>query len=99
MGFSDESAERQLALEEKFDSLLDTSDIEAWIQRMSARPHHVGSPYGKDNAEFLLELFRSWGWEAEIETYWVLFPTPEVRLVEMIEPHSYRASLAETSWP
>lgn len=39
------------------------------MQRLSARPHHVGSPYAKDNADWLLARFKEWGWDARIEQY------------------------------
>jgi N-acetylated-alpha-linked acidic dipeptidase len=96
MGFGDEAVAEQVALEVTLDSLLDAADIEAWIERLSARPHHVGSPYAKENADYMKGLFESWGWDAEIETYWVLFPTPKVRLVEMLEPEPFKASLKES---
>ena len=62
---------------------------------MSARPHHLGSPYDKDNAEWILAKFREWGWDARIETYDVLFPTPKERVVEMIGPTSFTLKLEE----
>ena len=65
------------------------------MERLSARPHHVGAPYTKDNAEWMLARFREWGWEARIETYDVLFPTPKERLLEMTAPTRFRATLEE----
>jgi N-acetylated-alpha-linked acidic dipeptidase len=65
------------------------------MRRLSARPHHVGSAYGRENAEWLLARFREWGWEAEIETFHVLFPTPKERLVEMTAPRRFRLALEE----
>ena len=67
------------------------------MQRLSARPHHVGSPYDRDNAEWILARFREWGWDAQIETFDVLFPTPKERLVEMIEPKRFRLPLDEAA--
>ena len=99
MGFDADGAAAQHELEERFDELLSAQEIGDWIERMAARPHHVGSAYGKDNAEFMVELLRSWGWDADLETYWVLFPTPRTRLVEMLEPISFKASLAEPALP
>ena len=61
----------------------------------SARPHHVGSPYGKDNAEWILARFQEWGWDAHIESFDVLFPTPRERLLEMVEPVRIAAKLRE----
>ena len=62
---------------------------------MSARPHHVGSPYDKDNAEWLLARFKEWGWDAQIETFSVLFPTPTERVLELLEPTRFTARLEE----
>ncbi|HYS24150.1 MAG TPA: transferrin receptor-like dimerization domain-containing protein, partial [Vicinamibacterales bacterium] len=63
--------------------------------RMSARPHHLGSPYDKDNAEWILSKFREWGWDARIENFDVLFPTPKERIVEMVAPTAFRLKLEE----
>jgi N-acetylated-alpha-linked acidic dipeptidase len=65
------------------------------MQRLSARPHHVGSPYGKDNAEWLLAQFKSYGWDAKIEQFDVLFPTPKERVLELVAPTRFRAKLQE----
>ncbi|HSD67451.1 MAG TPA: PA domain-containing protein, partial [Vicinamibacteria bacterium] len=65
------------------------------MRRLSARPHHVGSPYGRENAEWILARFREWGWDARIETFEVLFPTPKERLVERIAPTRFRLALDE----
>ena len=69
------------------------------MERLSARPHHVGSPYDKDNAEWMLAKFREWGWDARIETYDVLFPTPKERLVELVAPTRFKAALEEPAVP
>ncbi len=95
IGFSQAAADAHTQAEAKFDSYLKAKNIDDWIKRLSARPHHVGSPYGKDNAEFMVSLFRSWGYEAEIETYYVLFPSPKVRVLEMVSPTTFKAKLEE----
>ena len=79
----------------KFRELPQASNIRASMERMSARPHHVGSPYDKDNAEWLLARFKEWGWDAQIETFSVLFPTPKERLLELLEPARFTARLEE----
>jgi N-acetylated-alpha-linked acidic dipeptidase len=94
-GFDGESSERERALESRFDSLLRKENLREWMKRLAARPHHVGSPYDRENAEFLLGLFRSWGYDAQIETFDVLFPTPKTRLLELTAPEHYTARLAE----
>ena len=79
----------------KFRELPQASNIRASMERMSARPHHVGSPYDKDNAEWMLARFKEWGWDAQIETFSVLFPTPTERVLELLEPTRFTAKLEE----
>ena len=82
-GFDRQASDRQHTLEKQFDSLLKREELREWMKRLSARPHHLGSAYGKENADFIASLFRSWGFETEIERFDVLFPTPKTRLLEM----------------
>jgi N-acetylated-alpha-linked acidic dipeptidase len=79
----------------KFRELPQPSNIRASMERMSARPHHVGSPYDKDNAEWLLARFKEFGWDAEIEVFSVLFPTPTERVLELVAPTRFTAKLEE----
>src|SRR4029077_19740995 len=85
--------------EARFRTSIEPANIREHMRRLSARPHHVGSAYDKDNAEWMLARFREWGWEAEIETFDVLFPTPKERIVEMTAPRRFRASLTEPPAP
>ena len=81
--------------EQKFREVPDPKNLREFMQRLSARPHHVGSPYDKDNAEWILAKLKSWGLDAKIENFDVLFPTPKERLVELVEPVKYTAKLEE----
>lgn len=94
-GFSDKAATEQVQLEQKFDALLSAQRVGQTIKELSAVPHHVGSPGGKAVAENILQKFKSWGWDAKIETYQVLFPTPKTRVLEMISPTVFKALLKE----
>jgi N-acetylated-alpha-linked acidic dipeptidase len=76
-------------------TLPQSANIKSYAQRLSARPHHVGSPYDKDNAEWILAKFREWGWDAAIERFDVLFPTPKERRLELVEPSKFTAALEE----
>jgi N-acetylated-alpha-linked acidic dipeptidase len=96
-GFTAESARVQREWEIKFAAIPDPSHMREAMRRLSARPHHVGSPYDKDNAEWLLAQFKSYGWDAQIESFDVLFPTPKERIVELVAPTSYKAKLMETT--
>jgi N-acetylated-alpha-linked acidic dipeptidase len=99
LGFSNDHASQQRQLEARFDSHLDAPSQREWMKRLSARPHHVGSPYDKDNAEFMAGLFRSWGFQTQIEQFKVLFPTPKTRLLEMVAPARFTATLSEPPLP
>lgn len=94
-GFSAKAAQEQAALEAKFDAQLSAQRIGQYIKDMSSRPHHVGSPGGEAVAQYLLSKFKSFGLEARIETYQVLFPTPKTRVLEMTGPTTYKAILKE----
>ena len=95
MGFSPGAVEEQRRLESEMDADLDPDQIGEWIRKLSSRPHHPGSPKGRENAEFMVSLFRSWGYEARLNEYRILFPTPKLRRLEMLEPTPFRARLVE----
>lgn len=99
LGFTSASSAAQRELEKRFDSTLRAEDLRSWLKRLSARPHHVGSPYGKENAEFIASQFKSWGFETQIEEFSVLFPTPKTRIVELISPEKFTAKLSEPPIP
>ena len=77
-GYSDETARLEREWETKFKALPSPENIRENVRRLSARPHHVGSPYDKDNAEWILSKFKEWGIDAHIETFDVLFPRRHV---------------------
>ncbi|MGO8700187.1 MAG: transferrin receptor-like dimerization domain-containing protein [Limisphaerales bacterium] len=94
-GFSPTNAEAELKLEASFRALPVAENLRQYMERLSARPHHVGSPYDKENAEWIRAQMAGWGWNASIETFDVLFPTPKTRVLEMTEPVQFTASLRE----
>jgi N-acetylated-alpha-linked acidic dipeptidase len=94
-GFTAASSKTQREWENKFRAIPDPKILRDTMQRLSARPHHVGSPYDKQNAEWILAQFKSWGLDAQIETFEVLFPTPKERLLEMTAPTKFTAKLEE----
>ena len=96
-GFTEAGAKAQRELEAEFDRHLDPSDLRAWMHELAGEPHHVGSTHGRRNVETLKRLFTEWGYDTEIASYDVLFPTPRTRHLEMIEPHAFTASLVERS--
>ncbi|HUO94730.1 MAG TPA: transferrin receptor-like dimerization domain-containing protein [Steroidobacteraceae bacterium] len=94
-GFTAEAARAESALEARFDERLDARELSGWLERMSSAPNQVGAPHDKANAEFMLGEFRAWGWDAHIETFYVLYPTPKHVALELVGPRRYRATLTE----
>ncbi|MBM3441666.1 MAG: M28 family peptidase [Bacteroidetes bacterium] len=94
-GFTPANAVRQAEAEKLFDAGISAANQDAWMQFLASRPHHVGSPQAKVNADYMAERFRSWGYEVELARYDVLFPTPKTRVLELLGPTPYRALLEE----
>ena len=94
-GFRPENSAAERQWERTFRGLPSPDNQREYMRRLSARPHHVGSAYDKDNADWILSKFKEWGWDAHIETFDVLFPTPKERLLEMVEPTHFTAKLQE----
>ncbi len=95
LGFDAAASSAQRALEARFDAQLKAADQREWLRTMSAAPTHVGSPQDLANAQTTLEQFRQWGWDARIETFDVLYPTPKSIAVELVAPTSFKARLNE----
>ena len=94
-GFTAESSRVERDWESKFKSIPQPDRMRESMRRLSARPHNVGSAYDKINAEWIRDQFRSYGWQADIENFDVLFPTPKERVVEMISPTTFKLDLDE----
>jgi N-acetylated-alpha-linked acidic dipeptidase len=95
LGYTTQTSATERDLEKKFQDGIVAANIRESDRRLSARPHHVGSPYDKDNAEWMLARFKEWGFDAHIETFDVLFPTPKERVLELLEPTKFHAKLQE----
>jgi N-acetylated-alpha-linked acidic dipeptidase len=95
LGFTNESSVAQRSLEARFDSLISANNLREWMKRLTARPHHLGSAYNKENADLIASLFRSWGYDTKLEQFEVLFPTPKTRMVEMTAPETFTLRLNE----
>jgi N-acetylated-alpha-linked acidic dipeptidase len=94
-GFSASGSSAERDWEAKFKAIPNPENLREYDRRLSARPHHIGAPYDKDNAEWILSKFKEWGLDAHIETFDVLMPTPKERAVELVEPVKYVAKLQE----
>ena len=98
-GFTSDAAATEQALEQRFDADLNAADLRGWLKTLSSEPNNVGSPHDKANAEAVRDLFKQWGWDAQIETFEVLYPTLKQHTLEMVGPTTFVASLKEPPVP
>ena len=94
-GYTAEHSAAESAWEQKFRAMPDAARLRENMQRLTARPHHVGSPYDKNNAEWLLAQLKSYGLNAKIEQFEALFPTPKLRKLELLGADKFTAKLDE----
>jgi N-acetylated-alpha-linked acidic dipeptidase len=86
-------------IERQFDASLNAAEMAGWMKTMAAEPNHVGSAHDKANAEMVLAQFRDWGWNAHIETFEVLYPTPISETLELLGDAPFKATLTEPPIP
>ncbi|MDE3154037.1 MAG: M28 family peptidase, partial [Acidobacteriota bacterium] len=98
-GFSPAHSETELQWEQKYKAIPDPERIKANMKELSAEPHNVGSPQQHKYAEWILAQFKSFGLDAHIEEFKVLFPTPQARQLELVSPGHYEAKLKEPAVP
>ena len=94
-GFIDANGIKQAEWEKQYDTQLDAKDLNIWMQFLTSHPHHVGSAQDKINAEYIANLFEQWGYETNIDFYTVLFPSPKIRILELLGSRPFRARLEE----
>jgi len=92
---SQAASDDQAALEQRFDASIHPDELRDWMKGLASQPNHVGSPHDKANAKWILAQFKSWGWDAHIETFEVLYPTPISETVELVSPKHFKAMLQE----
>src|SRR5438105_7749292 len=84
-GYSAESSQAERQWEEKLRAIPSQENLRGYMRLLSAHPHRLGSPYEKQNADWILRKFQDFGLGARIEQFDVLFPTPKERAVELVE--------------
>ena len=94
-GFSADESAAQRSIEQRFDADLKTADLDSWMKRLSSEPNQVGAPHNKANAEFVRDQFRAWGWDAQIEEFYPLYPTLKSHTLELVGPTRFVAALKE----
>ncbi|WP_415916415.1 transferrin receptor-like dimerization domain-containing protein [Xanthomonas arboricola] len=98
-GYDAAAAQAQRALEARFDSGLKDADYRGWLKQWASAPNHVGAPHNLENARDLQNRLRGYGWDARIETFQVLWPSPRSSQLELLGPTPYVARLKEPPLP
>ena len=86
---------KDTAVEARFDAAIDPAEMDGWLKMLAAEPNHVGSPHDKANADWVLSKFKDWGWDAKIETFKVLYPTPTHVSLDLVGDNPFSATLTE----
>ena len=94
-GFTAQAGAAQRSLEQRFDGGLNPAELRGWLRNLASAPNQVGSPHDKANAELVRDLFRQWGWQAQIEVFEVLYPTLKEHSLELVAPTHFSATLTE----
>ncbi len=95
LGFTAQGTAAQRVLEAQYDTELDADNLRDRMEYIVSKPIYAGSPHNKETGEWMVEQFRSWGFEADLAEYHVLFPTPRIRELELLAPTRYTAQLRE----
>ncbi len=99
LGFAPQEAQAERALEGRLDAAVNPADLDGWLLRMASQPNQVGSPHDRDNAQWQLTQFRSWGWDAHIEAFDVLYGVPTAESLDLVGPKPFHAALHEPAVP
>jgi N-acetylated-alpha-linked acidic dipeptidase len=95
-GFTADESRTQESVEQRFDSDLNPADLSAWMKNLSSEANHVGSPHDKANSEFVRDRLKEWGWDAQIEVFYPLYPTLKQHTLELVAPTKFVAALQES---
>jgi N-acetylated-alpha-linked acidic dipeptidase len=82
-------------VERSFDAQVHAAELRNWMKLLASEPNHVGSPHNMANANQILAWFKEWGWDARIERFWVLYPTPITEEFELMGAKPFKATLQE----
>jgi N-acetylated-alpha-linked acidic dipeptidase len=95
-GFTADESRSEESLEQRFDDDLNPADLRTWLKMLSSEANQVGSPHDKANAEFVRDQLKAWGWDAQIEVFYALYPTLKEHTLELVAPNKFVAALTES---
>ena len=99
LGFTSGSSKTERDWEARFREIPEPKRIIANRAQLAGHPHNVGSAYQRKNADWIVSKYKEWGWDAHIEQFDVLYPTPKTEKLELISPVKYTARTSEPPLP
>jgi len=94
-GFPADALTSQRQREEQLRKVPDSARLKEYMTVMAGEPHVAGRPGSRKVAEYALQQFKSWGLNAQIETFEALMPWPTERVVEMVAPTKQAMAIKE----
>jgi N-acetylated-alpha-linked acidic dipeptidase len=94
-GFPADALAAELRVENAARAVPNPDSVRVNIRLLSAVPHEAGTERSRHVAETILARFKSFGLDAHIEPFEALMPRPVSRLLELVGPEHYTATLRE----
>ena len=94
-GFIGASADAERQVETRFRAVPSPDNLREYMRTIVAEPHHAGSPGSRKVADYVLGKFKAWGLNAQIEEFEALMPFPTERVLELVGPDRFVATLQE----
>jgi len=94
-GFGGASTQAERDVEQRVDASIGSADLDGWLRRLTSAPNQVGSPHNDDNARFIADSLRQWGWDVKVEATRVLVAYPTVQKLSLLGGEHYAADFTE----
>jgi N-acetylated-alpha-linked acidic dipeptidase len=97
-GFAPLRVASERALEQKLQSIPDPARAESDLRHLTSEPHMAGTEASHRTTEWLLEQYRSFGFDAEIVSYSAWLPQPREIQLELTAPERKQLASPEESF-
>jgi N-acetylated-alpha-linked acidic dipeptidase len=98
-GFGPERAAAEAQIEKQFLAIPEAARAESNLRHLTSTPHLAGTEASHRVAEWLRDQYRSYGFDAEIESYSVWLPMPREIKLEMVKPKRQNLATPEPPIP
>jgi N-acetylated-alpha-linked acidic dipeptidase len=97
-GFLPASVDAEKKREAQLLSLTDPKNCEAYLYRLTEKPHHAASVADHETALYVDSLLKTFGFVTRIDSYAVYLPYPTAVSVRMLEPKAVPLAVREPQW-